>query len=224
MKTTLTSAGQITIPIDIRSQLHLVEGTEVYFHIDSIEPVVWISVENKSPYGSKMLSKGQITIPKQIRNRLSIMPGELVKFNRVDESINFERHSEGIPCVFCEEKGNIGVGLPCLVCLGIGQRKIESAMDKLNRLMAKTNRGVGITLKTEVAVIPTVEFFSEKYPEGYLQRCQDYYQWLFYKDYNNASFLDETAIEIISLFKTEEYRNLISQKIKPHNRTFAKSE
>lgn len=218
MQTKLTTAGQITLPINIRKELKLEEGCEVYFHIDPIEPLIWVSTNKPSDYSSKVLSKGQITIPKLIRYQLAFLPGEtIMKFNFLEGKVNFERKTDETPCLFCNEKGNVIVEdetYPCLICLGRGQRRIESAMNKLSKLMAKSNRNLGIHLDTKDLAVPTIEFISSKYPLEYIERCQDYYQWLFFEEYIRVGISEKQAEDIIKLFKTEEYKTLIQQKVK----------
>jgi bifunctional DNA-binding transcriptional regulator/antitoxin component of YhaV-PrlF toxin-antitoxin module len=210
MITKLTNSGQITLPIDIRNGLRINEDRDLYFHIDPIKPIVWISTNEISNYSSKLSSKGQISIPRQIRNKFSLVAGVQLQFFINGNQVYFEVYSEKVPCDVCSETGLVG-NLPCLVCLGEGWYKKEPVMNILSRLMARPERQVGIELNTVNQVIPVIKFISATYPLELLKRYQDFYQWLFFKEYAVRGILNSN---IIDLFSTSEYKTLVEQQMK----------
>lgn len=228
----VSSKGQIWLPVDVKDFLKIYEGELIYFNVDQVNRVVWLSKEkeNYTHIEYPLLSKNQLTIPAKIREILNINPEDDIIFGYDDnhENVYFKKKLELLKCPVCNGEGKIS-GHICIVCREKGVIEKEFVMQELTSILTQTIKyKVGIAIiSTEVdksngipkeLLFPKVSITSRLYPQDILDTFQDYYQVRIIEDFTPKSlsepdkFMNPTDVlleEILSYLKTDEAKNKV---------------
>jgi len=94
---TVSSKGQITLPIQWKQQLRVEVGDIVYFHFRAEDQFVFVSTEGGDfSQKSKLFKQNLLTIPVSIRNYCGITPGDKLEFgyDEKKEAVYFRKSEE----------------------------------------------------------------------------------------------------------------------------------
>lgn len=232
-KAEVLSKGQITIPIDVRNELHLQAKSILVFEVREHKEVrIFKDEKNENVLHSKatVTEKGQITIPKYIRDFLQLQKGDTLLFSWINYNIYIRKQGKIISCPVCNGVGSFeGYELPCFICDQSGQ--IEKHENGILFLLLFQNKllkyKVGCTIiqheidkngKFIIRQFPKIILRSTKYPEELLNIVQDSLQMSLVEEHSPKSVSDSSKfmtpsdsllIEILELFVTDEAKQKV---------------